>query len=98
MNLIKTPRQMVLEKAGALPATPGMVKTPRQAMLQNAGMVPHLAKGGKGKKMTPKMMRALIEEHTSPDKQQHHEKIILAMCEGARVAHEHFKNKQSDSE
>lgn len=37
---------MLLEEAGAIPATPGMVNTPQQMLMQESGVMPHLAHGG----------------------------------------------------
>jgi hypothetical protein len=46
MELLKTPHQMLLEEAGAIPATSGMVNTPHQMLMQEAGVLPNLAAGG----------------------------------------------------
>ena len=46
MELLKTPHQMLLEEAGALPESPGMLNTPKQMLMQESGIVPHFAPGG----------------------------------------------------
>ena len=47
MNPFKSPYQLLLEEAGATPATPGLVNTPGQMLLQQANVMPHFAPGGK---------------------------------------------------
>ncbi len=47
MNLLKTPHQLLLEEAGATPASPGLLHTPKQMLMQEAGMTPKFAGGGK---------------------------------------------------
>ena len=46
MNLIKTPRQKLME----IPKTPGMVRTPKQQLLEKSGVLPKFSKGKKVKK------------------------------------------------
>jgi hypothetical protein len=58
MNLLKTPKEKLMEEAGLMPASPGMLKTPQQKLLEEAGGVPRLAKGKKVKKLSVKDMEA----------------------------------------
>lgn len=47
MNILKTPRQKILEEAGAVPSTPGMLKTPQQLLFEESGAMPNVyADGG----------------------------------------------------
>jgi hypothetical protein len=46
MNLLKTPHQLLLEEAGATPASPGLLHTPHQMLMQEAGVTPKFAEGG----------------------------------------------------
>jgi hypothetical protein len=46
MNLLKTPHQLLLEEAGATPASPGLLHTPKQMLMQEAGMTHKFAAGG----------------------------------------------------
>ena len=46
MNLLKTPHQLLLEEAGAIPASPGLLHTPKQMLMQEAGVTPKFAAGG----------------------------------------------------
>jgi hypothetical protein len=46
MNLLKTPHQLLLEEAGAVPASPGLLNTPKQMLMQEAGVTPNFAAGG----------------------------------------------------
>jgi hypothetical protein len=46
MNLLKTPHQLLLEEAGAIPASPGLLHTPQQMLMQEAGVTPKFAEGG----------------------------------------------------
>ena len=46
MDLLKTPHQMLMEKAGLSPSSPGMVNTPEQMSMQEARVLPHFAAGG----------------------------------------------------
>jgi len=46
MNLVKSPHEMLLEEAGAIPSSPGLVNTPSQMLARQFGLVPHLAQGG----------------------------------------------------
>jgi hypothetical protein len=45
MELLKTPHQMLLEEAGAIPQTPGMVNTPQELLMQKSGVMPHFDTG-----------------------------------------------------
>jgi hypothetical protein len=47
MNLLKTPHQLLLEEAGATPASPGLLHTPKQMLMHEAGMTPKFAAGGR---------------------------------------------------
>jgi len=57
MDILKTPHQMLLEEAGAVPASPGMVHTPRQMLMQESGTMPRFADGG-AVQMSPQDMLA----------------------------------------
>jgi hypothetical protein len=46
MNLLKTPHQLLLEEAGATPASPGLLHTPKQMLMQEANVTPKFADGG----------------------------------------------------
>lgn len=56
MNLVKTPHQILLEEAGALPATPGMTNTGRQMLMQQSGIMPNFADGGSVQDMIAEMI------------------------------------------
>ena len=58
MNILKTPKEKLLEEAGATPASPGMIKTPKQMLVEETGIIPKLAKGRKVKKLSVKDMEA----------------------------------------
>lgn len=68
MNLLKTPKEKLMEEAGVVPATPGMLKTPQQKMLEEAGGLPKFAKGKKvKKKLSVKDMEAeLVAKGKTP--------------------------------
>ena len=46
MNLIKSPHDLLLEKAGLAPQSPGMVNTAPQMLLNQSGVMPHFSEGG----------------------------------------------------
>jgi len=46
MNLIKSPHDLLLEKAGLAPQSPGMVNTAPQMLLNQSGAMPHFSEGG----------------------------------------------------
>lgn len=59
MDMLKTPKQMLMEEAGMVPATPGPLKTPKQMLVEETGIIPRYAKGKKvKKKLTAKEMEA----------------------------------------
>jgi hypothetical protein len=59
MDMLKTPKQMLMEEAGMAPASPGLLKTPKQMLIEESGIVPKFAKGKKvKKKLTAKEMEA----------------------------------------
>lgn len=55
MNPLKTPHQLTLEEAGAIPQTNGFLKTPKQMLFEEAGVLPHYEEGGD---VSPADMRA----------------------------------------
>jgi hypothetical protein len=57
MNILKTPREKLLEEAGATPKSVGMVRTPQQMLLQESGIMPRFSNGGN---INPADMRAEI--------------------------------------
>jgi hypothetical protein len=64
MNILKTPRQKILEEAGAVPSSPGMLKTPQQLLLEDSGAMPNVyADGGQVQQMSPEMLRALLQAY-----------------------------------
>jgi hypothetical protein len=58
MNPLKTPKEKLLEEAGAMPASPGLIKTPKQMLVEESGITPKFAKGKKVKKLSVKDMEA----------------------------------------
>ena len=62
MNPIKTPQQLLMEKAGFAPASPGMVNTGPQMLINQTGVVPHFADGGQVE-MSPQDMLAMLVAH-----------------------------------
>ena len=70
MNPIKSPHQLLLEEAGAVPATPGLVNTPQQMLLQQANVMPHFAPGGQVQQnLSPEdMQAAMIVNGQTPQK------------------------------
>jgi hypothetical protein len=66
MDLLKTPKQLLMEEAGAHSTGEGLLITPQQKLMEETGIVPKFAKG---KKVTPlKHMQAelLIEKTFRP--------------------------------
>lgn len=59
MDILKTPKEKLMEDAGVNPASPGMLNTPKQMLMQEAGVVPRLAKGGQPT-MSPQDMLAYL--------------------------------------
>jgi hypothetical protein len=69
MDMLKTPKQMLMEEAGMTPASPGLLKTPKQMLIEESGILPKFAKGKKvKKKLTSREMEAelLINGKTIP--------------------------------
>lgn len=62
MNILKTPKEKLLEEAGVIPSSPGMLKTPQQMVLEESGAVPNVyADGGAVEQQySPEMLRALL--------------------------------------
>jgi len=70
MDLIKTPREMALEKIGAAPASKGPIMSAGQVMLNKSGFVPRFAKGGDVKTIeltSPKPQELQHYVHNTPD-------------------------------
>lgn len=72
MNLLKTPHQLLLEEAGAIPASPGMLHTPKQLLMQEAGVAPKFAAGGK----IAKGVLSLIEKEANKVKYLKGTKVV----------------------
>lgn len=66
MNLVKSPHQILLEEAGALPASPGMVNTAPQMLIQQSGILPQFADGGSVQMSPRDMIAALIANGVDP--------------------------------
>jgi hypothetical protein len=62
MNPIKTPHQLLMEKAGFAPASPGMVNTGPQMLINQTGVLPQFADGGQVD-MSPQDMLAMLVAH-----------------------------------
>lgn len=60
MNILKTPRQKMLEEAGAVPSSPGMLKTPQQLLLEESGAMPNVYADGGQVQMSPEDMLATL--------------------------------------
>ena len=68
MNLLKTPHQLLLEEAGATPASPGLLHTPKQMLMQEAGMTPKFAAGGQVLKTPEDMIAEIIAANRVPER------------------------------
>lgn len=66
MNLLKTPHQLLLEEAGATPASPGLLHTPKQMLMQEAGVTPKFAGGGQVS--VEDMLAQIIASNQTPQK------------------------------
>jgi uncharacterized protein YpuA (DUF1002 family) len=66
MNLLKTPHQLLLEEAGATPASPGLLHTPKQMLMQEAGVTPKFAAGGQVS--VNDMLAQIIAANQTPQK------------------------------
>jgi hypothetical protein len=67
MDLLKTPKQLLMEEAGARVDGTSLLNTPRQMLMQESGIVPHFAKGKKV--LSPQDMRAEMSvQNTAPKK------------------------------
>lgn len=62
MNILKTPREKLLEESGMIPPSPGMLKTPQQLLLEESGAVPNVyADGGQVQpQISPEDMLAMM--------------------------------------
>jgi hypothetical protein len=58
MDLLKTPKQLLMEDAGMHPASEGLLMTPQQKLMQESGMIPRFAQGKQV--LSPKDMKAEI--------------------------------------
>jgi hypothetical protein len=58
MDLLKTPKQLLMEDAGMHPASEGLLMTPQQKLMQETGVLPRFAKGKKV--LSPEDMKAEI--------------------------------------
>jgi len=68
MNLLKTPHQLLLEEAGATPASPGLLHTPKQMLMQEAGVTPKFAEGGQVQMSIQDMIAEIIAANQEPQK------------------------------
>jgi hypothetical protein len=68
MNLLKTPHQLLLEEAGAIPASPGLLHTPKQMLMQEAGVTPRFADGGQVLKTPEDMIAEMIAANQEPQR------------------------------
>lgn len=59
MDILKTPKEKLMEEAGVVPASNGWLSTPKQMLMEEAGVMPHLAKGGQPT-MSPQDMLAYL--------------------------------------
>jgi hypothetical protein len=58
MDLLKTPKQLLMEDAGMHPASEGLLMTPQQKLMQESGIIPRFAAGKHV--LSPKDMQAEI--------------------------------------
>jgi hypothetical protein len=58
MDLLKTPKQLLMEDAGIHPHTEGLIMTPQQKLMQETGIIPRFAKGKQV--LSPEDMKAEI--------------------------------------
>jgi hypothetical protein len=58
MDLLKTPKQLLMEDAGAHATGEGLLMTPQQKLMQESGAIPRFAKGKKV--LSPEDMKAEI--------------------------------------
>lgn len=68
MNLLKTPHQLLLEEAGAIPASPGLLHTPKQMLMHEAGVTPKFAAGGQVLKTPEDMIAEIIAANQVPER------------------------------
>ena len=95
MELLKTPHQMLLEEAGALPESPGMLNTPKQMLMQESGIVPHFAAGGS---MSPQdMMAAMIAHGVTPQHLAHGGSSIVELYNQIPQKQAEYKKEQSNN-
>jgi hypothetical protein len=58
MDLLKTPKQLLMEDAGMHPHSEGLLMTPQQKLMQETGVLPRFAKGKRV--LSPEDMKAEI--------------------------------------
>lgn len=58
MDLLKTPKQLLMEDAGVHPPSEGLLMTPQQKLMQESNIIPHFAKGKQV--LSPRDMKAEI--------------------------------------
>jgi hypothetical protein len=58
MDLLKTPKQLLMEDAGVHPASEGLLMTPQQKIMQETGILPRFAAGKQV--LSPQDMKAEI--------------------------------------
>lgn len=68
MNPIKSPHDLLMEKAGLAPASPGMVNTGEQMLLNQMDILPHFAEGGSTNISPEDMLAALIAHGQEPQR------------------------------
>jgi hypothetical protein len=66
MNILKTPKEKLMEEAGMAPSSPGMLNTPKQMLVKESGVVPHMAKGGQPSMSVQDMLAYLVNQGVLP--------------------------------
>lgn len=66
MDLLKTPKQLLMEDAGAHATGEGLLMTPQQKLMQESGMIPRFAAGKQV--LSPQDMKAeiMVSKTASP--------------------------------
>jgi hypothetical protein len=77
MDLLKSPRQLLLEEAGAHANGDGLLMTPQQMIVQETGIIPKFAQGKQV--LSPEDMKAeLFVEKTKSPKAHSHPALVKA--------------------
>ena len=67
MDLLKTPKQLLMEEAGARVDGASLLNTPKQMLMEESGIIPRFAKGKKV--LSPQDMKAEIFVESTAIKQ-----------------------------